>query len=82
MGMRRTQVDTIETLQTFEAQIFANTEQVIIAAVIPSQNRMIQLPFGRLEFVAFLREMEKAMERVPSAEDVALELDDNGNGKA
>ncbi len=78
MAVRRTQVDTIETLQTFEAQVFANPEQVILAAVIPSQNRMIQLPFGRLEFVAFLREMEKAMERVPSAEDVAAKLDGNG----
>ena len=67
----RRNIEVIETVQVFEAQIFANPESVILAAVIPSQARMIQLPFGRLEFVAFLAEMNKAMERVPSLEAVA-----------
>ena len=68
----------VETLQDFEIQIYANPEQVIMTAWVPKQKRMIQLPMGRLEFTALHREMGNALERIPTAEELAAELDGNG----
>lgn len=69
---------SIETLQEFEIQIYASPEQVIMAAWIPKQKRMLQIPMGRIEFAALHREMGNALERVPTPEEVAAELDGNG----
>jgi hypothetical protein len=71
---------SVETLQEFEVQIYANPQQVIIAAWIPKQKRMIQIPMGRIEFAALHREMANALERVPTEEEIASELDGNGAG--
>lgn len=60
--------EVIETIQTFEIQLFANPTAIILAAHLPRTHRVIQLPFDRLAFRKLMLEAERALERVPESD--------------